>query len=267
MSEEIDNSKPEMPVPEKPVPEKPVPEKPMEEEPRVHHRFWARLKTYFLTGLVVAVPIGVTIYLAWSFVTFVDDKVLPLVPKGPWRDALTAYDIPGLGLVILILALTVLGALAANLFGNALIVLGERIVARMPVVRTIYTGLKQIMQTVVAQGDDTFQDVCLFEYPRRGIWAIGFVTTHTRGEISRTGGEEMVSVFLPTTPNPTSGYLLFIPKTDAHILNMTVEEGAKLVISAGLVVPEEVSAPEETGDSDSAARRFLKKAEKAIGGR
>lgn len=246
------------------------PNEPVSEDavtPEVHRRFWARLKTYFLTGLVVAVPIGVTLYLAWSFVTFVDELVLPLVPKGPLRDVLAAYNIPGLGLLILIVALTILGALAANLFGNALIVLGERIVNRMPVVRTVYTGLKQIMQTVVAQGDDTFQEVCLFEYPRKGIWAIGFVTTSTRGEISRTVDKSMISIFLPTTPNPTSGYLLFIPKEEAHILDMSVEEGAKLVISAGLVVPDEMPAASDTGVSDSKARRFLKRAERAMGGK
>lgn len=235
--------------------------------PHVHRRFWARLKTYFLTGLVVAVPISVTVYLAWSFVTAVDGWVLPLLPKGPVRDALAGNTIPGIGLIILVVALTVLGALAANLFGNALINLGERIVNRMPVIRTIYMGLKQIMQTVVAQSDDTFKEVCLFEYPRKGIWAIGFVTTSTKGEIAKLLHEEQVSVFLPTTPNPTSGYLLFMPRQDVHILKMSVEDGAKLIISAGLVTPHDGEEIEVPDVPDSKARRFLKRAERAITGK
>lgn len=234
---------------------------------RVHRRLGARLKRYFLTGLVVGVPISATIYLAWAFVAFIDRNVLPLVPNRLNPDTLLPWNIPGLGVLILVAGITLLGFLAANLFGNALLTLGERIVARMPVVRTIYTGIKQIMQTVVAQGDDTFQEVCLFEYPRKGIHAIGFVTSSTGGEIGRAVGKEMISVFLPTTPNPTSGFLLFIPRAEAHILNMTVEEGAKLVISAGLVMPHEVPDPAETGVSDSKARRFLRRAEKAVGGR
>lgn len=234
---------------------------------RIDRRLGARLKRYFLTGLVVGIPISVTVYLAWAFVTFIDSNVLPLIPDRYNPDTLLPYNIPGLGVIILMVGITLLGFLAANLFGNALITLGERIVGRMPVVRTIYTGIKQIMQTVVAQGDNTFQEVCLFEYPRKGIYAIGFVTSRTGGEIRRVVDRDMISVFLPTTPNPTSGFLLFIPREEAHILEMSVEEGAKLVISAGLVMPEDVPDPAETGVSDSRARRFLKRAEKAVGGR
>lgn len=235
--------------------------------PRAHKRLGARLKRYFLTGLVVGVPISATIYLAWAFVAFVDRNILPLIPDRFNPDTLLPWNIPGLGVIILVAGITLLGFLAANLFGNALLTVGERIVARMPVVRSIYTGIKQIMQTVVAQGDDTFQEVCLFEYPRKGIHAIGFVTSRTGGEIRKAVGKEMISVFLPTTPNPTSGFLLFISRAEAHILEMSVEDGAKLVISAGLVMPQEVPDPAETGISDSKARRFLRKAEKAVGGR
>lgn len=238
-----------------------------ESDDAIPSRFGTGLKTWFLTGLVVGIPISVTVYLAWAFVTFIDSNILGLIPDRYNPDTLLPYNIPGLGVLILVVGITMLGFFAANLFGSALLTLGERIVGRMPVVRTIYTGIKQIMQTVVAQGDDTFQDVCLFEYPRKGIYAIGFVTSRTGGEIRRMAGVDMVSVFLPTTPNPTSGYLLFIPKTDAHILDMSVEAGAKLVISAGLVMPSEVPDPAQTGVSDSKARRFLKRAERAVGGR
>lgn len=236
-------------------------------QPRADKRLGARLKRYFLTGLVVGVPISATIYLAWSFVAFIDRNILPLIPDRLNPDALLPYNIPGLGVIILVVGITFLGFLAANLFGNALLVLGERIVSRMPVVRTIYTGIKQIMQTVVAQGDNTFKEVCLFEYPRKGIYAIGFVTSRIGGEIRRAAGKELISVFVPTTPNPTSGFLLFVDRAEAHILEMSVEDGAKLVISAGLVMPKDVPDPAETGVSDSRARRFLKRAEKAVGAR
>lgn len=236
-------------------------------KPDVHRGVWARLKRYFLTGLVVAVPIGLTIYLAWWVVTFIDGNVLPLLPDRYNPDTLLPYNIPGLGVLILVAGVTLLGALAANLFGNALINFGERIVGRMPVIRTIYTSSKQIMQTVVAQSDNTFQDVCLFEYPRRGIWVIGFVTSKSGGEIKRKVGEDMLSIFLPTTPNPTSGYLLFVPHADAHILDMSVEDGAKLIISAGLVMPDDVPDPAATNVSESKARRFLKRAERAAAGK
>jgi len=196
-----------------------------------------RLRTYFLTGIVVAAPIGITLYIAWKFITFVDNKVTPLIPRRYNPESYLPFDIPGLGLIVAVALLTLVGAVTANFFGRTIVAIGERLVARMPVIRTVYGALKQIFETVLAQSSTSFREVVLVEYPRTGVWAIAFVTSQTKGEIGRVTDGDMVNIFLPTTPNPTSGFLLFVPRKDVISLHMTVEEGIKLVISGGLVTP------------------------------
>ncbi len=210
-------------------------------------RFIARLRSYFFTGLVIAAPISITIYVTWWFIGFVDNWFKPLIPARYNPDAYLPFSVPGLGLLIALFLLTLLGALAANLFGRTVVGYGEQLLNRMPLVRNLYRALKQIFETVASQSNSTFRDVALIEYPRRGLFAIAFVSTDTKGEIIEIAneGKPMVSVFLPTTPNPTSGFLLFVPKSDLKVLNMSVEEGAKLVISAGLVTPEKARLAEE----------------------
>ncbi len=199
-----------------------------------------RIRRYFLTGLVVAAPIGITIYIAWWFITFVDGNIKPLIPDVYNPENYLPFSIPGLGLVAVTIFLIILGALTANLFGRALIRFGERIVDRMPVVRSVYGTLKQIFETVVAQDTKSFSDVVLVEYPRKGIWAIAFVSAENTSEIQDKMADHVVNLFLPTTPNPTSGFLLFVPKKDLIYLDMTPDQGAKYVISAGLVNPEDL---------------------------
>lgn len=201
--------------------------------------FSARLRTYFLTGIVVAAPISITIYLTWLFVVTVDRRITPLIPAKYNPETYLPFGIPGLGVIVITLFLILLGMITANFFGRSLIKMGERIVDNLPVVRTVYGTLKQIFETVISQSSMSFRDVVLVEYPRKGLYAIAFVTAPTQGEIARRQDEEMVNVFLPTTPNPTSGFLLFVPKKDVTYLDMTVEEGVKYVISAGLVTPPE----------------------------
>lgn len=205
--------------------------------PARHVGFMTRLRNYFFTGLVVAAPIGLTIWIVRWFIDLVDTWFTPLIPSQYQPDNYLPFDLPGVGLLIAFVLLTLLGALTANFFGRAVLTFGERIVSRMPVVRSIYGALKQIFETVVSQSAASFREVGLIEYPRKGIYCIVFITTQTKGEIVYKAGEELVSVFLPTTPNPTSGFLLFVPKQDVHVLDMTIEEGAKLIISAGLVEP------------------------------
>ena len=234
---------------------------------RPRHGFWHSARANFLTGLVVVVPIVLTIYLTWAFITFVDESVVPLVPRAynprTWINA----DIPGFGVVIFLLFTTIVGYFAKRVFGKQLIRLGEDIVARMPVVRSIYNALKQIVETVLSQSQTSFRQACLIEYPRKGLWAIAFVATDTKGEIvDRMGGEEMVSVFLPTTPNPTSGFLLFVPKKDVILLDMTIEEAAKLVISAGLVVPPTKAEREAAARNTEDRKRAIAKAAGAKNG-
>ena len=219
----------------------------------------ARLRTYFLTGIVVSAPVGITIWLIWLFVAFVDDTVVPLIPDAYNPSDVIGVSVPGIGVIVVLLVVTIIGFLVTNFFGRFMIKLGENMVSRVPVVRTIYGVLKQIFDAVLAQSEGAFREVILIEYPRKGIWVLGFVTSNTLGEIRRVMADEMVNVFLPTTPNPTSGFLLFVPRKDCITLNMTVEEGVKLVISGGIVSPpdpEESQSSDDEGDKDDPQSRF-----------
>jgi len=204
-------------------------------------RLGTQLRNSFLTGLIIVGPIGITIYMVWTFIDFIDSWVTPYLLKLFPNIPIPVESIPGIGLIVAILGIMIIGAFTANLFGRSLVSYGESLLDRMPVVRNLYRALKQIFETVLSQSGNSFQKVGVIEYPRKGLYAIVFVSTDTRGEIAEkvADGERFLSVFLPTTPNPTSGYLLFLPERDITILDMSVEEGAKLVISAGLVVPEQ----------------------------
>jgi uncharacterized membrane protein len=206
-----------------------------------HHgtRWNARLRAYFLTGVIVTGPIGVTMFLVWQFISFVDQRVGGLLPERYNPETYLPFSLPGLGLLLVILFLILVGMLTAGLAGRSLVRLGESLLSRMPVVRSVYATLKQIFETVLAQSSRSFREVVLIEYPRRGLGAIGFVTGSTQGEVQSHSDEELVNVFLPTTPNPTSGFLLFVPKKDLIHLDMTIEQGIKLVISGGIVAPSQ----------------------------
>ena len=194
-----------------------------------------RLRTYFLTGLVVAAPIAITISVAFWFIQSVDSWFSPFIPNS-LKDS--TYGLPGLGVLASLVILTGLGALTANIFGKTILQFGENLLDRVPVIRNIYSALKQIFETVATQSNQNFKGVVLFEYPRKDIWALGFVTTDAKGEIAEKKGDNLMCIFAPTTPNPTSGYLLFVPKEDTIKMDMTVEEAAKLIISAGIVIPD-----------------------------
>jgi uncharacterized membrane protein len=213
------------------------------------------LRTSFLAGIVVIAPIALTVWLIWSVIGWIDGFVLPFIPD-PYQpenilQTLLGLDvhinIRGIGVVFFLFFTIFVGWLTKGLIGRSFLRYGENLVDRMPVVRSIYSGVKQIAETVFSQADRSFEKACLIEYPRRGIWAIGFVSTSTKGEIAKRveTNEGLLSVFVPTTPNPTSGFLLFFPKDDIIELDMTVEDAAKLVISAGLVYPNK---NEETGE-------------------
>jgi uncharacterized membrane protein len=219
----------------------------------------ARLRSSFLTGLVVIAPVGLTIWLIWTVVGWIDSWVLPWVPHSWQPDKLVQdwfglppevqINVRGIGVVIFLLFTVLIGWIAKGFIGRSLIRSAESLVERTPVVRSIYSGIKQISETVFAQSDRNFEKACLIQYPRKGIWAIGFISTSTKGEVAEKGHDsgDMVSIFVPTTPNPTSGFLLFFPKSDVIELDMSIEDAAKLVISAGLVYPnaKDPTQPEE----------------------
>ena len=222
---------------------------PFDDEPHKRPGLLARLRGSFLTGLVVIAPVGLTIWLIWSVVGWIDSFVLPFVPSRMRPEQYIGINLRGVGVAIFLIFTIVVGWVAKGLIGRSLISFAEGLVDRMPVVRSVYSGIKQISETVFAQSERSFEKACLIQYPRRGIWAIGFISTTAKGEVSdraETGGR-LLSVFVPTTPNPTSGFLLFLPEEDVIELDMTVEDAAKLVISAGLVYPngKEPAPPEK----------------------
>ena len=196
-----------------------------------------RLRGYLLAGVLVTAPLGVTVLLAWWIITFIDERITPLIPAQYNPESYLPFSLPGLGLVVLVIFLTLIGALTAGFLGRWVIHTGERVLNRMPVIRSIYSAVKQIFETVLAQQSNAFREAVLVEYPRRGIWAIGFITGTTKGEVQNLTEETTVNIFLPTTPNPTSGFLLFIPREDVIPLDMSVEEAVKMVISGGIVTP------------------------------
>ena len=233
-----------------------TPETPPPSPPPRRPGIFTGLRSSFLTGLVVIAPVSLTIWLFWSVIGWVDSFVLPFVPQayqpesllrhllGPerfarWMGADGQIHIRGVGVVFFFVFTIVVGWLAKGLIGRSLIRWAEGLVDRMPVVRSVYNGAKQIAETIFAQSESSFDKACLIQYPRKGVWAIGFVSTSAKGEIAARGGDgrPMVSVFVPTTPNPTSGFLLFFPADEIIELEMSVEDAAKLVISAGLVYP------------------------------
>ncbi len=206
-------------------------------KPPRHKGLLLWLRNSFLTGIVVSAPIAATLWLVWSFLRWVDGRVVPLIPAEYNPENYLPVAIPGLGLLIAVVALTFLGAITANIFGRSLIGMGERIVERVPLVSSIYGTVKQIVQTILSQQEQSFDKVVLVEYPRKGTFAVGFVSAPAQGEIAQALGEGVVGVFIPTAPNPTSGFLIYEKKENLTYLDMPVDAGAKLILSAGLVYP------------------------------
>jgi len=216
--------------------------------------FFARMRTYFLTGILVTAPIGITAWLIYSFVDYVDTNIIPLIPPGYNPEDYLEHSVPGLGVVILLIVITAIGAFVTNFLGRWLVKFGERLLLRVPVVRSIYGTLKQIFDAVLAQSSTAFREVVLVEYPRKDVWVIGFITSPPSAEIRGHLGDDRLYVFVPTSPNPTSGFLMIMKKSEVVRLSISVEEGIKLVISMGIV-----GGPSEKGDEGAA-----KEAENAV---
>ncbi len=200
--------------------------------------FISRLRNYFLTGLIVAGPVAVTVWLIWWFVTWVDNLVRPLLPVAYRPETYLPVNIPGLGLIIALIALTVLGFLAANLVGRTMVEFGDGILNRKPIVRPIYRTTKQIFETLFSSSDSGFRRVGLVEFPAPGMWSLVFLTQPPSPSIAaQLPQTEHVSAFLPCTPNPTTGFFFYVPRRDVIDLDITVEQAMTLLISAGIIQP------------------------------
>ena len=229
----------------------------------------ARIRGYFLAGILVTAPIGITVWLTIAFLGFIDSNVKHLLKpllkpivmlaggnKDFQQEDWYQYTVPGLGIVLALFFFIMIGWFATNILGRWLYRFAEYIVHKMPFVSKVYGAVKQIIETILASQSQAFREVVMLEYPRRGVWSIGFITGLSKGEVQRLTSKETVNVFVPTTPNPTSGYLLFVPKDELHFLDMTVEEGVKLVVSAGIISPpdREVGEGEDDDEEDKDAK-------------
>jgi uncharacterized membrane protein len=199
--------------------------------------FRHRLKGYFLTGLLVVVPVAMTFLVIRWLVHFMDDTLTSVLPEVLRPEELYGLPVPGVGLVATLLLILLIGVLAANIFGRSLVNFYERLVDRVPFVKGVYTLFKQVSDTMLKRDRGAFRKVVLIEYPRLGIWAVAFVTGVSEGEVQQITPKKLVNVFVPTTPNPTSGFYILVPVEDMIELSMTVEEAFKLIISGGMVTP------------------------------
>lgn len=200
----------------------------------------ARLRNYFLTGFIVCAPLAITAYIAWSFIGWVDSWVKPYIPARYSPDTYLPFPVPGFGLIVAVVLITLIGFLAANIVGRAIVAFGERLLGRMPLVRGIYGSLKQIFQTVFADKGNMFSQVGVVEYPRKDVWSLVFVAGEKETEINQkldADGDPLIAVFMPCTPNPTTGFLMYVRRSEIVMLDMTIEDGARLIVSAGLVAP------------------------------
>ncbi len=212
----------------------------LEREKAVFMKLGSKIRAYFFTGILVTAPVAITFYIAYKLIFFIDRSVNRMIPPQLREriDEQLPFSIPGLGVILLVLLLILIGMFAAGFLGKFFLKLGEWIVYKMPFISSVYSLLKQVFETFLSSKNQAFSKVVILEYPRKGIWILGFVSTETGGEVAEKINDKMLNIFIPTTPNPTSGFLIFVPKKDTIELNMSVEDGIKFVISGGLVDPE-----------------------------
>jgi uncharacterized membrane protein len=226
--------------------------------------FLSLLRRWFLAGLLVSAPIILTFYGTWILISFIDGHANKLVPSQFNPSTYVDVPIPGIGIIFVGTLIVLIGALTTGLMGKTLVSLGESLLNRVPVIRSLYGATKQIMETVMSNRSDTFREVVLLEYPRPDVWVIGFITGATRGEVQNRSSEQLVNIFVPTTPNPTSGFLLFCPREDVITLDMGVEEAVKMVVSAGIITPDDPKVKRKTilfkkGNNKTAKKKTTKK--------
>jgi len=195
------------------------------------------VRKYLIAGLLVWMPLGITFLVIRAIVGFLDKSLL-LLPEAYQPDTLLGFHLPGLGVVLAVVLVLTTGMIMANLLGRRLVNAWESLLSRIPLVRTLYAGIKQIMEAVLATDAKSFRRVLLVEYPRCGVWSLAFMTTDQLGEVQQKTETDVIGVFIPTTPNPTSGFVLMVPADEVIELDMSVEQGLKMIISMGTVVPD-----------------------------
>ncbi|MFN3656280.1 MAG: DUF502 domain-containing protein [Pseudolabrys sp.] len=232
-----------------------------------HTSFAGRIRNYFLTGLVVAGPLTVTAWLVWSFITWVDDVVRPVIPPAYRPESYLPWPIPGTGLIIAFVALTLLGFLTANLVGRTLIDLGEGVLSRMPIVRPIYKTMKQIFETLFSKSGSSFRKVALVEFPAPGMWSLVFLSQPPSKDVAaRLPESESVSCFLPCTPNPTTGFFFYVPRKNLIELDISVETAMTLIMSAGMVQPDQDKDAQKKLAAMAATAKAAQIGRTAVGG-
>ena len=221
-----------------------------------HRSFGQRLRSWFFTGLVVFGPLALTAYVGWWFVSTIDAWVKPLAPSVLWPDNYLPVHVPGFGVAIALVGVTALGFLAANIAGRTLVGAGEAMLDRTPVLRSVHKSLKQIFETIFREGGTQFRKVGLVEYPAKGQWSIVFISSEPPPVIADAlAPEPMISVFLPCTPNPTTGFYFYVPVKDVVPVDMTPNEAAQLVMSAGLIQPQRQAAIKSLAEAARAAAK------------
>jgi uncharacterized membrane protein len=195
------------------------------------------LRRYLVAGLLVWLPLVATFFVIRLLVQWMDHSLL-LLPEDYRPESLLGFAIPGLGVALSLLILLITGLVAANLFGRKLVGLWEMVVSRIPLVRSVYSAVKQLVETILSGNGQSFRKVLLVEFPRRGIWTLAFQTGTEQGEAQQKTGRDVVNIYIPTTPNPTGGYFVMVPREDVRELEMSVDEGLKMLLSMGAVVPD-----------------------------
>lgn len=207
-------------------------------EKDVFMKLGSKIKAYFFTGILVTAPVSITFYLAYKLIVWIDSLVNRLLPPEVRPD----LTIPGLGVIILVSSLIIIGMFAAGFLGRFFVRLGEWIVNKLPFISSVYSLIKQVFATFLSNKNNAFNKVVMLEYPRKGLWILGLVSTDTSGEMQDKLPEPMINVFIPTTPNPTSGFLIFVPKSEVIEMDISVEDAIKFIISGGIVNPEDKDA-------------------------
>lgn len=221
----------------------------------LHSSISAKIRNNFFAGLIICAPAAITIWFTLSLIQWFDSFIVPYIPNRYNPGYYVDFPVPGFGLLIVIIGVNIVGFLGRNLLGRFFFFMGEAILSNTPIVRHLYKGTQQIIRTILKENSNSFKHACLVEYPSSGFWSLCFLTTDVKGELQKKfldrGNPDMVTVFIPPTPLPTAGMLVFVPRKKVIMLDMTAEDSAKMLISGGLLIPENVKCSKESKSDSS----------------